>query len=532
MMHLLFTLLSIFTLQTRHTTLALDLEQGGDARIVYYGARIDDTAELKDAGYRGQTAYPAYGLSGTAETALALTQADGNKTLDLAVRDWILADWEDGQLLTVTLEDRFYPVTVRLYYKTFRDEDMIETWTRIDNDGKKPVVLTRFDPSMTAAAAFADRLRREGLAVYLHSAIPGYPADVDRILSDDGFGRNPMVETTAPIVGVIAPGPSSGKLATCLSQVWHENRRGVGAGYAKYETFPVWNLPLSHAVNIAYEAATADIEDFNQIDPFHLEAYGETTVNYNRDVAAFPILRALLERLLPADQVYRSPTDLGVNKVGFAIADDDRVQEASRQEIVRRFLKGGSDLALGRVTEATVERLRSIMAAAGLKDTDRPVVVPAREAAAAGAAAGKGFGGICCAAALQLPDGSIVTGKNSSLLRSPAATILNAAKRLAGIPDSLELLPKTIVQSVADMKSGLLGRRSSNLNVEELLIALAISANMNSVAALALQKLPLLRGCEMHMTHLTSASDASGMRRLGLRVTCDPLWPDKSRLPR
>ena len=201
----------------------------------------------------------------------------------------------------------------------------------------RSVVLTRFDPSMTAAAAFADRLRREGLAVYLHSAIPGYPADVDRILSDDGFGRNPMVETTAPIVGVIAPGPSSGKLATALSQVWHENRRGVGAGYAKYETFPVWNLPLSHAVNIAYEAATADIEDFNQIDPFHLEAYGETTVNYNRDVAAFPILRALLERLLPADQVYRSPTDMGVNKVGFAIADDERVQEASRQEIVRRF---------------------------------------------------------------------------------------------------------------------------------------------------------------------------------------------------
>lgn len=393
----------------------------------------------------------------------------------------------------------------------------------------KSVVLTRFDPSMTAAATFAERLRREGLAVHLHSAIPGYPADVDRILSDDGFGRNPMVETTAPIVGVIAPGPSSGKLATALSQVWHENRRGVGAGYAKYETFPVWNLPLSHPVNIAYEAATADIEDFNQIDPFHLEAYGETTVNYNRDVAAFPILRALLERLLPADQVYRSPTDMGVNKVGFAIADDARVQEASCQEIVRRFLKGGSDLALGRATEATMERLRAIMAAAGLKDTDRPVVVPAREAAAAGAAAGKGFGGICCAAALRLPDDSIVTGKNSSLLRSPAATILNAAKRLAGIPDSLELLPKTIVQSVADMKSGLLGRRSSNLNVEELLIALAISANMNSVAALALQKLPLLRGCEMHMTHLTSASDASGMRRLGLRVTCDPLWPDKSR---
>ena len=252
----------------------------------------------------------------------------------------------------------------------------------------RSVVLTRFDPSMRAAAAFADRLRQSGLAVYLHSAIPGYPGDVDLILSDEGFGRNPCIETAAPIVGVIAPGPSSGKLATCLSQVWHENRRGVPAGYAKYETFPVWNLPLSHPVNVAYEAATADIEDFNQIDPFHLEAYGETTVNYNRDVAAFPILRALLTRLLPPDQVYRSPTDMGVNKVGFAIADDARVQEASRQEIVSRYLKGCADLAMGRATEAVVGRLRAIMAATGLKDTDRPVVAPAREAAAAGEAEG------------------------------------------------------------------------------------------------------------------------------------------------
>ena len=392
----------------------------------------------------------------------------------------------------------------------------------------RSVVLTRFDPSMRAAAAFADRLRQSGLAVYLHSAIPGYPGDVDLILSDEGFGRNPCIETAAPIVGVIAPGPSSGKLATCLSQVWHENRRGVPAGYAKYETFPVWNLPLSHPVNVAYEAATADIEDFNQIDPFHLEAYGETTVNYNRDVAAFPILRALLTRLLPADQVYRSPTDMGVNKVGFAIADDARVQEASRQEIVSRYLKGCADLAMGRATEAVVGRLRAIMAATGLKDTDRPVVAPARAAAAAGEAEGKGFNGICCGTAIQLPDGSIVTGKNSRLLRSPAAAILNAVKRLAGIPERLELLPKAIVQSVADMKSGILGRHSSNLNVEELLIALAISANMNSIAGLALQKRPELRGCEVHMTHISSASDAAGMRRLGLRVTADPRFPTKS----
>ncbi|MBR1837014.1 MAG: DUF1846 family protein [Kiritimatiellae bacterium] len=391
----------------------------------------------------------------------------------------------------------------------------------------RSVVLTRFDPAMRAAAAFADRLRREGLSVYLHSAIPGYPADVDLILSDEGFGRNPMVETSAPIVGVVAPGPGSGKLATALSQVWHENRRGVGAGYAKYETFPVWNVPLSHPLNVAYEAATADIEDFNQIDPFELEATGATAVNYNRDVAAFPVLRALLSRLLPPDQVYRSPTDMGVNKVGFAIADDQAVQEASRQEIIRRHLKGQAYLALGRATTEEAERLRAIMARTGLKETDRAVVAPAREAAAAGEAEGRGFGGSCCAAAIALPDGSIVTGRNSRLLRSGSAAILNAVKKLAGIPDSLDLLPAAVVRSVTEMKAGLLGRRSSNLNVEELLIALAISANMNSVAALALEKLPALHGCEMHMTHLTSASDAEGLRRLGLRVTNDPRFPAK-----
>lgn len=391
----------------------------------------------------------------------------------------------------------------------------------------KSVVLTRFDPSMRAAAAFADRLRQAGLAVYLHAAIPGYPANVDLILSDEGFGRNPFVETSAPIVGVIAPGPSSGKLATALSQVWHENRRGVGAGYAKYETFPVWNLPLSHPVNVAYEAATADIEDFNQIDPFHLDAYGEKAVNYNRDVAAFPILRSLLERLLPADQVYRSPTDMGVNKVGFAIADDETVREASRQEIVRRHLKGEADLVADRATTATVERLRAIMAACGLKDEDRPVVIPAREAAAAGEAEGKGVSGICCATALRLPDGTIVTGKNSVLLRSAAAAILNGVKKLAGIPDALELLPKHVVRSVTEMKAGLLGHKNSNLNVEELLVALAISAVNNGAAALALEKLPALRDCEMHMTHISSASDAAGLRRLGIRVTCDPRFPTK-----
>ena len=402
-------------------------------------------------------------------------------------------------------------------------DDVRARGLRVDN-----VVLTRFNSSFPRAVSFADNLRRDGIKVHFHSAIPGYPNTVDTILSDAGFGQNPYIETTAPIVGVIAPGPSSGKLATCLSQVYHENKRGVTAGYAKYETFPVWNLPLSHPVNIAYEAATADIEDFNQIDPFHLEAYGKMTVNYNRDVAAFPILRELLNRLLPADQVYRSPTDMGVNKVGFAIADDAAVQEASRQEIIRRLFKGECDAARGQIPAAVVVRLRTIMANLGLRVTDRPVVLPAREAAAACASAGKGFEGICCGAAIQLRDGKIVTGKNSSFLRSSSAAILNAVKHLAGIPDKIQLLPKSIVHSVTEMKANVLGQgHSKNLNVEELLIALAISANSNSVAQMALEKLPELRECEMHMTHITSEADLAGLRRLGIRVTSDPVFPTK-----
>ncbi len=391
------------------------------------------------------------------------------------------------------------------------------------------VVLTRFDPSFQAASNFAEKLRREGLNVYLHTAISGYPNNVDVILSDEGFGRNPYIETTAPIVGVIAPGPSSGKLATCLSQVYHENRRGVPAGYAKYETFPVWNLPLSHPVNIAYEAATADISDANQIDSFHLEAYGKTTVNYNRDLAAFPILRTLFTRLFPADQVYRSPTDMGVNMVGFAIADDEAVQAASRQEIIRRKLKGECDYMMGRIEERVAIHLRTILGQIGLSETDRPVVAPARGAAAEGKAAGRGFYGICCAAALQLHDGTIVTGKNSQLLRSSSAAILNAVKKLARIPDELQLLPESTVRSVIEMKTGLLGKRtSSNLNVEELLIALALSAASNSAAAVALRRLPELRDCEMHLTHITNGADFAGLRSLGIRVTADPCYPAQS----
>lgn len=388
----------------------------------------------------------------------------------------------------------------------------------------RAVVMTRCEPAMRAAASFAAKLERLGIEVVKHGATIGYPDDVDRILSEEGYGQNPFVETERPIVAVIAPGPSSGKLATCLTQLYHENRRGTKAGYAKYETFPVWSLPLTHPINVAYEAATADIQDFNQIDPFHLEAYGKTAINYNRDIAAFPILRSLLSRVM-TDDAYQSPTDMGVNMVGAAITDDAAVRRASRQEIIRRMLRGACGLTMGHTEPHEVERLRTIARNLGLQETDRAVVVPARKAAAEAQADGKGFRGICCGAAVQLHDGTIITGKNSPLLYAASSVILNALKHLAGIPDWIHLLPENVVQSVTVLKSQTLGQRASNLNVEELLIALGISALYSNAAQKALEKLPELRDCDVHMTHITTAADEAGLRRLGVRLTTDPLYP-------
>lgn len=389
----------------------------------------------------------------------------------------------------------------------------------------RAVVMTRFEPTMRAASNFAAKLERLGIEVVKHGATVGYPDDVDRILSEEGYGQNPFVETERPIVAVIAPGPSSGKLATCLTQLYHEHRRGAKAGYAKYETFPVWSLPLNHPVNVAYEAATADILDFNQIDPFHLDAYGKTAINYNRDIAAFPILRSLLSRVM--DDAYRSPTDMGVNMVGAAITDDAAVREASRQEIVSRMFRGACGLAMGHTEPHEVERLRTLMRNLGLQDTDRAVVVPARKAAADAQSTGKGFRGIFCGAAIRLHDGTIVTGKNSPLLYAASSVILNALKHLAGIPDWIHLLPENVVQSVTELKSQTLRQRNSNLNVEELLIALGISALYSNAAQKALEKIPELRDCDVHMTHITTAADEAGLRRLGVRLTTDPAYPTK-----
>ncbi len=393
-------------------------------------------------------------------------------------------------------------------------------------DSVRALVMTRYEPRMRAATNFGEKLERRGIPVVLHGATVGYPDDVERILSEEGYGMNPFIETDRPIVAVIAPGPSSGKLATCLTQLYHEHRRGLRAGYAKYETFPVWNLPIGHPVNVAYEAATADIHDFNQIDPFHLEAYQRTAINYNRDVAAFPILRSLLERVT-GDATYRSPTDMGVNRIGEAIRDDAAVCEAARQEVVRRMFQAATEHAMGRTEAHVVQRLKGLMSNLGLKESDRAVVAPARQAAIEARAGGKGFRGICCGAAIRLRDGTVVTGKNSPLLYAASSLILNALKQLAGIPDWIHLLPENVTQSVTELKGSTLGQSASNLNVEELLIALAISGLYSNAAQKAIEKLPELKDCEVHMTHITTAADEAGLRRLGVRLTTDPAYPTK-----
>ena len=416
----------------------------------------------------------------------------------------------------------------RADFDTTYDNEVLRTIDEVRKCGLfvRAVVMTRYDASMKAAAAFAAKLERLAIPVVRHSTTVGYPDDVDRILSPEGYGQNPFIETERPIVCVIAPGPSSGKLATCLTQLYHGYRRGIQAGYAKYETFPVWNLPLGHPVNMAYEAATADIADYNQIDPFHLDAYGKTAVNYNRDIKAFPILHALLSRII-GQGADKSPTDMGVNMVASAIVNDDGVRTAACQEIIRRYFQSHCSFVMGHSESDEVERIKNIMRTLELKETDRPTVQAARDAISGTAANGKGFQGICCGAAIELHDGTLITGRNSSTLRAASSAILNALKRLSGIPDWIHLLPENIVQSVTAMKSQNLGLTSSNLNVEELLIALAIAALHNNATRHAIEMLSRLKGCDMHMTHITTDSDKSGLRRLGICLTTDPLYPTK-----
>ena len=373
------------------------------------------------------------------------------------------------------------------------------------------VVLTRYS-EQPAVQAFQSRLEGLGIKVYHHFAIPGYPSDTEHIVSDAGFGQNDYIETSRELVVVTAPGPGSGKLATCLSQLYHEHKRGVQAGYAKFETFPIWNLSLNHPVNLAYEAATADLNDVNMIDPFHLDAYGVTTVNYNRDVEAFPVLVAIFKQIL-GQCPYKSPTDMGVNMVGNCIIADEVTRRASCQEIIRRYYDYLCAQKKGTCTDEAVRKLELLMKKAGTEPSIRTVVSTALEKAEQTGLP---------AAAMELPDGRIVTGRTSSLLGASAALLLNALKALGDIRDELHLISPVVIDPIQHLKVNHLGNRNPRLHTDEILIALSISAATNPTAALALAQLSKLRGCEVHSSVILSPVDEKTFKRLGVNLTCEP----------
>ena len=375
------------------------------------------------------------------------------------------------------------------------------------------VVLTRYQ-EQPVVKAFQARMESLGVKVYHHYDIPGYPYNIAHIVSDEGYGKNDFIETSRSLVVVTAPGPGSGKLATCMSQLYHEHKRGAKAGYAKFETFPVWNMPLNHPVNLAYEAATADLSDVNMIDPFHLEAYNETTVNYNRDVEAFPVLVTMFEKLLGCCP-YKSPTDMGVNMLGHCIVDDDAVQEASRQEILRRYFTAMCDLKQGKIGEDTVLKLELLMKKAKVSEEDRPVVKLALEKAETTGLP---------AAAMELPDGRMVTGKTSALLGASAALLLNALKALAGLEDDLHLLSPSVIVPIQHLKVDHFGNRNPRLHTDEVLIALSICAAEDPRAEQAMEQLVKLRGAEVHSSVILSAVDEKTFKRLGVNLTCQPRY--------
>lgn len=389
------------------------------------------------------------------------------------------------------------------------------------------VVITRFE-NQPAAKIFKNKLERRNIKVYTHRFTKGYPTDINLIVSAEGYGANEHILTKNPLVIVTGPGPGSGKLATCLSQLYHDHQRGIKSGYAKFETFPIWNLPLKHPVNVAYEAATVDLRDFNLIDPFHLEAYNETAVNYNRDVEIFPVLKRILEKIMETESVYKSPTDMGVNRAGFGIIDDEVAREAAKQEVIRRYFRYNCEYAMGLVDKETVEKAELLMGELGVKPEDRKVVEPARQAAREAEQKKKGKEGIFCGAAIELKDGSIVTGKNSPLMHAASSLILNAIKKLAEIPDKIHLLSPSIIESIGNLKKNVLSSRTVSMDLEETLIALSVSSATNPTAQLAMEKLKELQGCEVHMTHIPTPGDEAGLKRLGVNLTSEPNFSTKS----
>ena len=378
------------------------------------------------------------------------------------------------------------------------------------------VCLTHF-ASQPSAIAYQKKLESLGLKVYRHYPIAGYPSNIPLIVSDEGYGKNDYIETTRSLVVITAPGPGSGKMATCLSQLYHEYKRGIKAGYAKYETFPIWNIPLKHPVNLAYEAATADLKDVNMIDPFHLEAYGETTINYNRDVEVFPVLNAMFEKIM-GESPYKSPTDMGVNMAGFGIVDDEVVREASKQEIIRRYYAALCQKRMGISDEEESFKIELLMKQAEISVDDRKVVSAAKvKAEATGEPA----------AAIELPDGRIITGKTSELLGASSAMLLNALKALAGLDDDKELIQATTLGPIQDLKVKHLGNRNPRLHTDEVLIALSICAATDDDAKAAMEQLQNLRGSEVHSSVILSHVDKNVFRKLGVNLTCEPVYETK-----
>ena len=375
------------------------------------------------------------------------------------------------------------------------------------------VVITQYS-GQESALLFKNRLEKLGITVYIHYSIAGYPSNIPLIVSDEGYGKNEYIETTRPLVIITAPGPGSGKMATCLSQLYHEHKREIHAGYAKFETFPIWNLPLKHPVNLAYEAATADLNDINMIDPFHLEAYGVTTVNYNRDVEIFPVLNTIFEKIY-GKSPYQSPTDMGVNMAGNCICDDEVCREASRQEIIRRYYAGLDSLQKGTGTTEEVQKLELLMNQAGVSIDDRKVVASALNRAKETGAP---------AAAMELPNGRIITGKTSNLLGASAALLLNVLKEFAGLDKELHIISPESIEPIQKLKVDYLKSKNPRLHTDEVLIALSTSAASNSDARLALEQLPKLKGCQAHTSVMLSAVDIKMFKKLGVQLTCEAVY--------
>jgi len=422
---------------------------------------------------------------------------------------------DDAEIVIVINSDDIEKNKVRGDLGITYDVDVIRLFNVFTKIGLyvSSVVLTRYDGQPTADA-FQKRLEALGVRVYHHYSIKGYPSNLQYIISDEGYGKNDYIETSRKLVVITAPGPGSGKMATCLSQLYHEHKRGVDAGYAKFETFPIWNLPLRHPVNIAYEAATADLNDVNMIDPFHLEAYGETTVNYNRDVEIFPVLNAMFEEIL-GESPYKSPTDMGVNMAGKCIEDDEAVCEAAKQEIIRRYYTGMCDYRKGLISNDEVMKLELLMKQASVTTDDRKVVAAAltREQETGGPAA-----------AMELPDGTILTGRTSNLLGAVSALLINALKYFANIEDDVLLMSPHVIEPIMALKVNHLGNNNPRMHTDETLIALSICATTDENAKKAMEQISKLRGCEVHSTVILSAVDERIFKRLGINLTCEPKY--------